>query len=152
MLSFKREENVSSFSLSSDREREKKRESKSYPLHLKQINLISFLLLHFIYTQEQERENKTIYCTEKNFRCSLLPKEFNLYVNLKQTISIVDAYRMLSIVIIILLIQQFYPTYQLEAVQAAISSTVELPCSVINQNIESTNPAKVNTKKGGKCL
>jgi len=52
MLSFKREENVSSFSLSSDREREKKRESKSYPLHLKQINLISFLLLHFIYTQE----------------------------------------------------------------------------------------------------
>jgi hypothetical protein len=59
---------------------------------------------------------------------------------------------MLSIVIIILLIQQFYPTYQLEAVQAAISSTVELPCSVINQNIESTNPAKVNTKKGGKCL
>jgi hypothetical protein len=54
---------------------------------------------------------------------------------------------MLSIVIIILLIQQFYPTYQLEAVQAAISSTVELPCSVINQNIESTNPAKVNTKK-----
>jgi len=66
-----------------------------------------------------------------------------LYVNLKQA----DAYRMLSIVIIILLIQQFYPTYQLEAVQAAISSTVELPCSVINQNIESTNPAKVNTKK-----
>jgi len=51
---------------------------------------------------------------------------------------------MLSIVIIILLIQQFYPTYQLETIQAALSSTIELPCSSItNQNIEPTNSAKI---------
>jgi len=55
---------------------------------------------------------------------------------------------MLSIVIIILIIQQFYPTYQLKTIQATLSSNVELPCSVINQNFESINPAKVNTKKG----
>jgi len=51
---------------------------------------------------------------------------------------------MLSIVIIILLIQQFYPTYQLKTIQATLASTVELPCSTIIQNTELINPAKVN--------
>ncbi|CAF2886222.1 unnamed protein product [Rotaria sp. Silwood2] len=50
---------------------------------------------------------------------------------------------MLSIVIITLIIQQFYLTYQLETIQAALSSTVELACSVTGQNIEPTNPAKI---------
>ncbi len=65
---------------------------------------------------------------------------------------IVDAYRMLSIVIIIyiLLTQQPYQTYQLETIEAALGSTVELPCSV-GQNIEPTNPAKVNARRD-KCL
>ncbi|CAF1633648.1 unnamed protein product [Adineta ricciae] len=51
---------------------------------------------------------------------------------------------MLSIVVIIsiLLIYQPYQTYQLETIEAALASTVELPCSV-NQNIEPTNPAKI---------
>ncbi|UJR27871.1 hypothetical protein I4U23_009136 [Adineta vaga] len=51
---------------------------------------------------------------------------------------------MLSIVIIIsiLLIYQPYQTYQLETIEAALASTVELPCSV-SQNIEPTNPAKI---------
>jgi hypothetical protein len=57
---------------------------------------------------------------------------------------------MLSIVIIILtfIIQQ---TYQLETIEAVLSSTVELPCSVTGQNIQSTNPAKVNARRD-KCL
>ncbi|CAF0941235.1 unnamed protein product [Rotaria sordida] len=50
---------------------------------------------------------------------------------------------MLSIVIITLILQQFYSTYQLETIQTALSSTVELACSLTNQNIESTNPAKI---------
>jgi hypothetical protein len=58
---------------------------------------------------------------------------------------------MLSIVIIILLIQQFYPTYQLEIIQPALSSTVELPCSITSQNIEPTDPAQVNANRE-KCL
>lgn len=59
---------------------------------------------------------------------------------------------MLSIVIIIyiLLIQQPYLTDQLETIQVALSSTVELPCS-IGQNIEPTNPAKVSAGRD-KCL
>jgi hypothetical protein len=55
---------------------------------------------------------------------------------------------MLSIVIIILIIQQISPTYQLKTIQATLASTVELPCSVVNQNNESTNPAQVNVQKG----
>lgn len=60
---------------------------------------------------------------------------------------------MLSIVIIIILvlIQQFSPTYQLRIIQATLASTVELPCSIINENNEPTNPAKVNAKRD-KCL
>jgi hypothetical protein len=54
---------------------------------------------------------------------------------------------MLSIVIIILLIQHIPPTYQLATIQSALSSTVELPCSITSQNTEPTDPAKVNTKK-----
>lgn len=59
---------------------------------------------------------------------------------------------MLSIVVIIsiLLIYQPYQTYQLETIEAALASTVELPCSV-NQNIEPTNPAKVYASRD-KCL
>jgi hypothetical protein len=59
---------------------------------------------------------------------------------------------MLSIVVIIyiLLIQQPYHTYQSETIQAALASTVELPCSV-GQNIEPTNPAKVSAGRD-KCL
>lgn len=59
---------------------------------------------------------------------------------------------MLSIVVIIyiLLIQQPYQTYQLETIQAALASTVELPCTV-GQNIEPTNPAKVSAGRD-KCL
>ncbi|CAF1485282.1 unnamed protein product [Adineta steineri] len=51
---------------------------------------------------------------------------------------------MLSIVVItyILLIQQPYQTYQLETIEAALASTVELSCSV-GQNIEPTSPAKI---------
>jgi hypothetical protein len=51
---------------------------------------------------------------------------------------------MLSIVIIILIIQQISPTYQLQTIQATLASTVELPCSAVNQSIESTNPGQVN--------
>lgn len=54
---------------------------------------------------------------------------------------------MLSIVIIILLIQQFYSTHQLETIQVALSSTIELACSVTSQRIQSTNPAKVNATR-----
>lgn len=56
---------------------------------------------------------------------------------------------MLSIVIYIsiLLIQT---TYQLETIQVALASTVELPCSV-GLNNESTNPGKVSARRD-KCL
>ena len=54
---------------------------------------------------------------------------------------------MLSIVIIILLIQHILPTYQFQTIQSALSSTVELPCSITSQNIEPTNLAKVNVKR-----
>ncbi|CAF1298909.1 unnamed protein product [Adineta steineri] len=51
---------------------------------------------------------------------------------------------MLSVVVIIIfIIQQSYPTYQLETIQAVLSSTVDLHCSVVNQNLESINPAKI---------
>ena len=59
---------------------------------------------------------------------------------------------MLSIVVIIaiLLIHQPYPTYQFETIQAALASTVELPCSV-GLNTEPTNLGKVSAGRD-KCL
>ncbi len=55
--------------------------------------------------------------------------------------------RMLSLIIILLFIQQFHSTEQLKTIQATLASTVELPCSVVNQTIESASTAKVNTKQ-----
>ena len=57
---------------------------------------------------------------------------------------------MLSIVIIIFILLIDH-TYQFETIQAALSSTVELPCS-IGQNLDATtNPAKVCAGRD-KCL
>ena len=54
--------------------------------------------------------------------------------------------RMLSIVIclLVLLLQQFSSTEQFQTIQVTLASSVELPCSTINQTSESINPAKVN--------
>lgn len=56
----------------------------------------------------------------------------------------------LAVLICLLLIHQPSPTYQFETIQAALASTVELPCSV-DRNIEPTNLAKVSAGRD-KCL
>jgi len=126
-------------------ERERERESKSYPLHLKQINLISFLLLLYIH-RERRKKLDSPYWEE-------LPLSITFLLFLRNSIGDIPIYfncrcadRMLSIVIILFIIQQFYPTEQLKSIQATLASTVELPCLVVNQTIESASTAKVNTK------
>ena len=60
--------------------------------------------------------------------------------------SVVDADRMLSIVIL-LLIQQIHLTHQTRIIQATLASTVELPCSSVNQTLEPIHNAKVDCLK-----
>ena len=60
--------------------------------------------------------------------------------------SIADADRMLSIVIL-LLIQQIHLTHQTRIIQATLTSTVELPCSSVNQTLEPIHIAKVDCLK-----
>lgn len=59
---------------------------------------------------------------------------------------------MLSFVVIIhvLLVHQLGPVCPLETIEAALASTVELPCAV-GEHIEPTNPAKVYAPRD-KCL
>lgn len=150
-----------SLSLSSvEREKERKKKQKlSSPLETNQLDFFSLIPIHiYIYWNRRKEKRKLIRHIGKDFRCPLLllfffflfKKSFNcIYTKL---FVIVDADRMLSIVIIIIvLIQQFSSTNQLKTIQATLASTVELPCSIINQNIEPTNPAKVNAKRD-KCL
>jgi hypothetical protein len=129
-----REENRS---LSSNRERERRREreSKSYPRYLKQINLISFLLLLYIESEESWLAIRQRTSAGHYLFLYLIFKKFNCRC----------ADQMLSLIIILLLfIQHFHPTEQLKTIQATLASTVELPCSVVNQTTESVNAAKVN--------
>jgi hypothetical protein len=114
---------------------------------LKQINLISFLLLLYIHRERERRKKLDSPYWEE------LPLSITFLLFLRNSIGDIPIYfncrcadRMLSIVIILFIIQQFYPTEQLKSIQATLASTVELPCLVVNQTIESASAAKVNTK------
>ena len=148
-----REEYVSSFfsfallsERKKERERARRKESKSYPLPTWNKStwfLFSSCNSHIQknkkkrHREKGERNRESFCCAEENFRC----QKIHFYVN-PNTI-IIYFNRMLSIVVLVLLIDQFQPAYQLETVQTALSSTVELPCSNANQNIDSRNSAKV---------
>ena len=55
-----------------------------------------------------------------------------------------------SYLLLIQFLEQFQSSSSLETIQAALASTIELPCS-IGQNIEPTNLAKVSAGRD-KCL